>query len=140
MKSGFSYGNSYEDPCFLLKFSVSFQVRATVVSKSSRPPWWAYVDPHPSGSPAWSLRGLCWQGLGTGVAPPLTSTPSLSQATLQACSPLLSGSCRQACRKQGCESHPDGVLWDFHEAPCSPVWSKWLVSPCYHQPTTRLRG
>ena len=66
MKTGFSYGNSR----FLLKFSVSFQVRATVVAKSSRPPWWAQLDPQPLGSPIWSLKGSCWQSLGTGVVTP----------------------------------------------------------------------
>lgn len=70
------------------------------MAKSFRPPWWAQWI-HTPWAPDPGLKGSCWQGLGMGAVTPPTTTPSLSQALLQVCSPLLSGSCRQACRKQG---------------------------------------
>ena len=42
--------------------------------------------------------------------------------------------------EMACESHTDGVLWNFHETSFCPVLSKLLINPCYHHPTSRLGG
>lgn len=39
-----------------------------------------------------------------------------------------------------CESHTDGVLWNFHETSFWPVLHKLLINPCYHHLTSRLGG
>lgn len=111
--------------------------RARAPRRALQAPWWAQLDPRPGGAPAPSLQGQCWQGRGMGAVTLPTARPSPPQAPLQVCS---LGPADRPAGNGGCESCPDGVLWDFHEAPFCAVLSEWLISPCYHQPTSRLRG
>ena len=73
------------------------------------------------------------------VTPPTTNTepiPGSATSLLTFALQIL----KTPAGSRGHESHIDGVLWNFHEALFCPVLSKILVSPCYHQPTSRLRG